>query len=124
MRVLVPVALALTVVVHAATAQPRRTRPTVDVTGVFQSNYDEVRLEQRGSHITGTYVCCGGGTIEGRITGRVIHYRWSGGGGDGGLGVWTAISRHELVGTWGSGDSEEDGGEWNLTRVGSSQIAN
>ena len=118
MRALLPVGLVLTVVVQAAAAGPRRPRPTVDVTGVFQSNYDEVSLEQHGSRITGTYVCCGGGTIEGRIDGRVIHYHWEGsnGGGDG-LGVWTAVSRHELVGTWGSGDSDDDGGEWNLDRI-------
>src|SRR5678815_3862764 len=49
----------------------------VDVTGDYTSNWDEVHLVQEGDKIHGTYVCCGGGTIEGRIIeGRIIKYEW------------------------------------------------
>jgi hypothetical protein len=92
----------------------------VDVTGRYQSNWDEVRLVQRGSHVTGTYVCCGGGTIEGDvIEDRVLRYRWHEprGAGDG-HGVWRIEGDH-LEGTWGFGKSVDDGGPWTLDRAGS-----
>ena len=41
--------------------------PTFDVSGRYTSNYDDVHLTQRGDRVTGSYVCCGGGTIDGRI---------------------------------------------------------
>ncbi len=92
------------------------------VTGRYQSNWDDVRLHQRGSHVTGTYVCCGGGTLDGEITGHTLHYRWHEprGAGDG-RGVWTIDGDH-LDGTWGHGNSESDGGPWTLQRT-ASQIA-
>jgi hypothetical protein len=98
-----------------------KTGPTqsarISVSGVFQSNYDEVRLTQRGDVVTGTYVCCGGGTIEGRITqGRVLRYRWRQPGSEG-RGVWTIESPDRLSGTWGSEQSEADGGRWDLERT-------
>ncbi len=92
------------------------------VTGSYQSNWSEVRLEQHGMHVTDTYVCCGGGTLEGEITGRALHFRWHEprGAGDG-RGVWT-IDGDRLDGTWGHGSSESDGGPWTLQRT-ASQIA-
>ena len=96
---------------------------TPNVTGRYHSNWDEVRLHQRGARVTGTYVCCGGGTIEGVIEGRTLHYRWHEprGAGDG-RGVWT-IEGDKLDGSWGFGDSETNGGPWTLDRTGA-QIAN
>lgn len=92
----------------------RAVQQTVDITGSYHSNWDEVTLAQRGDRVTGTYVCCGGGTIEGRIIeGTVIRYRWKQPGGEG-RGVWR-IEDRRLTGTWGSGASETDGGPWNLT---------
>jgi hypothetical protein len=95
----------------AAAATPR-----VDVTGEYTSNWDDVRLVQEGTRVEGTYVCCGGGTIEGRIIeGRVIKFHWHEprGAGDG-EGIWKITADGRLTGTWGRGQSNNDGGPWNL----------
>jgi hypothetical protein len=88
---------------------------SADVSGQYESNWDGVRLVQEGRDIHGTYVCCGGGTIEGRIyEGRVIRYHWSQPNAQG-EGVWEAIG-DRLEGTWGTGQSDDDGGRWDLVR--------
>lgn len=98
------------VAVAAASASPQ-----VDVTGEYTSNWDDVRLVQEGVYVRGTYVCCGGGTIEGRIyRGRVLRYHWRQPGSEG-EGVWE-IKGGRLEGTWGTGDSDRDGGRWDLER--------
>jgi hypothetical protein len=90
--------------------------PSIDVTGDYRSNWDDVRLVQRGDRVFGTYVCCGGGTIEGRITEkRVLRYRWQSPTGGDGMGVWT-IDGARLDGTWGWKQSQNDGGRWDLVR--------
>jgi hypothetical protein len=114
-RVATSATLALGILVaSAASAEaPRRT-----LGGTYTSNWDDVTLEQDGNRIRGTYVCCGGGTIEGRIVeGRVIKYHWSEPHGAGeGEGVWTITPSGALEGTWGHGQSVDNGGPWNLTR--------
>jgi hypothetical protein len=89
------------------------TRTQADVSGPYRSNWDDVHLEQRGRHVTGSYVCCGGGTIDGTIEGRTVRYRWKQPGGEG-RGIWT-IRDGRLDGTWGVGNDEDDGGRWDLT---------
>lgn len=112
-------ALALLLVAPLAAADNQRQS---SVTGRYTSNWDEVRLQQDGDRITGTYVCCGGGTIRGRVyEGRVIRYRWDQPGGTG-RGVWT-IQNGSLLGTWGSGQDDDDGGRWDLERTSSNHIA-
>ncbi len=104
--------VALVLAASAASAEaPRRS-----LSGVYTSNWDDVTLEQDGNRIRGTYVCCGGGTIEGRIVeGRVIKYHWSEPRGAGeGEGVWTITPSGRLEGTWGHGQSVDNGGPWNL----------
>lgn len=116
--------LALALVLAPLGAIADRSGPTgltrsakLDISGVFQSNWDEVRLAQRGDVVTGTYVCCGGGTIEGRIVeGRVLRYRWRQPGGEG-RGVWLIQNADRLEGTWGSGQDEASGGRWDLERT-------
>jgi len=97
-----------------------------DVTGDYTSNWDKVHLVQEGTRIRGTYVCCGGGTIEGRIVeSNVIRYRWHEprGAGDG-EGMWKITPSGSLDGTWGHGQSTSDGGPWTLVPKGQSgQIA-
>jgi hypothetical protein len=100
--------------------------PRVNVTGDYTSNWDEVHLVQDGDRITGTYVCCGGGTLKGRIIeGRIIKFEWDEPRGAGhGAGIWT-IKGNTLEGSWGHGQSNNDGGPWTLVRkVKQSQIAN
>lgn len=104
------VALLLVFTVASASA------PRIDVTGEYASNWDDVRLVQRGMDIHGTYVCCGGGTIEGRIyEGRVIRYQWKQPNGGEGEGVWEILPSGRLEGTWGSGGDDSHGGRWDLT---------
>src|SRR5690349_10312001 len=100
--------------------------PRINVTGDYTSNWDEVHLVQEGDRIHGTYVCCGGGTLDGRIIeGRIIKYEWDEPRGAGhGAGIWT-IKGNTLEGTWGHGQSDSDGGPWTLVRKKKpSQIAN
>ena len=93
----------------AADAPRKRT-----ISGTYSSNWDDVTLEQDGNRVRGTYVCCGGGAIDGRIIeGRVIKYHWHQPGADG-EGVWTITASGRLDGTWGTGQSVDDGGAWNL----------
>ncbi|MEO8701945.1 MAG: hypothetical protein ABI867_18010 [Kofleriaceae bacterium] len=119
-KMLARVLIALACFTPPAIAESSR----IDVSGLYHSNWNDVRLVQDGDHVTGTYVCCRGGTIEGRITeGRTLHYRWTQPGGQG-LGVWT-IENGRLDGTWGVGQSASNGGRWNLERAKrTNQIAN
>src|SRR5262245_33576299 len=110
------VVVALMIVPWAAVAVAHNPRGQT-VTGTYQSNWDEVKLEQRGKRIWGSYVCCGGGVIEGRIDGNTIKYSWSQGEGVEGRGVWTVVAPGKLDGTWGWNDDDKDGGDWNLERV-------
>jgi hypothetical protein len=91
-------------------------QPKVDVTGSYHSNWDDVQLVQDGNRVHGTYVCCGGGTIEGTIRGRILRYHWESPAGGVGNGVWL-IESTRLEGTWGSNKSDRDGGRWDLWRV-------
>lgn len=87
------------------------------LTGTYHSNWDDVTLTQHGTQITGTYVCCGGGMIRGTIDHGVVHYKWKQRGGSGeGHGVWT-IGDGRLDGTWGTEDSADNGGRWDLQRA-------
>lgn len=93
----------------------------VDVTAEYASNWDDVRLEQDGNQVFGSYVCCGGGKIEGRIINRgsEIRYHWEAlDGSSGGMGRWT-IDGDRLEGTWGSGQDDHDGGRWDLVKKSS-----
>lgn len=99
----------------AGANQSRIARSRVDVTGHYTSNYDDVTLVQKGDRVTGTYVCCGGGTIEGRvIEGSVIRYRWRQPGAEG-RGVWS-IDGSRLDGTWGVEQDDSGSGRWDLVR--------
>jgi len=89
--------------------------PAISVTGQYHSNYDDVTLVQFGDRVSGTYVCCGGGTIEGQIQGRILHFRWKQPSGWG-SGVW-AIEPGHLDGTWGNNQDEQSGGRWDLVQV-------
>ena len=110
----VVLALLLCAPLAAATNAPRP--PPVNVSGDYHSNWDDVRLVQDGDRVIGTYVCCGGGRIEGKIyEGRVLRYRWDQPGAWG-LGVWT-IDGTQLRGTWGHQRDAVGGGRWDLERV-------
>jgi hypothetical protein len=109
--VTLPIVLAVSV---AAARSPRQVR--VNVAGSYTSNWDEVSLAQDGDRVSGQYVCCGGGTIEGRIIeDRIIRYTWNEPRGAGhGKGVWRITKDGRLDGTWGRAESSDDGGPWTL----------
>lgn len=110
---LVVVAVLLIAPFAFATETPRARQ--INVTGTYSSNWNDVKLVQDGDRVSGTYVCCGGGTIEGRIIeGRTLRYVWRQPGGWG-LGVWTIDATH-LDGTWGHGQDAVKGGRWDLSR--------
>jgi hypothetical protein len=114
MPVLNPLRILPLLLVFSVAAAGTPQRLPVSITGDYTSNWDDVRLVQEGTRVHGTYVCCGGGTIEGRIIeGRVIRYHWRSGGGEG-EGTWTITPSGRLEGTWGSGTSADDGGDWTL----------
>jgi hypothetical protein len=96
----------------AAASSPKRA--IVNVTGTYSSNWNDVSLVQEGTSVRGTYVCCGGGTIDGRvIEGSIIRYTWRQPGGHG-EGVWRVTKSRRLDGTWGLRQSDNDGGPWTL----------
>jgi hypothetical protein len=106
--------------VVSASAEDTPEQRQVSVTGTYHSNYNDVKLSQDGNRVYGTYVCCGGGTIEGKIIeGRTIRYVWRQPN-SWGLGVWT-IERGRLGGTWGTGQNETSGGRWDLVIAKSNQ---
>jgi hypothetical protein len=84
------------------------------VTGSYDSNWGPIKLQQSGNRITGTYECCGGGRIDGTISGNTIRYRWTQPGASG-SGIWVVATTGELIGTWGNGADDSSGG-WNLRR--------
>lgn len=109
-------AVAASVPLAALAARP------IDVTGVYRSNWDEVRLVQHGTRVTGSYVCCGGGTVDGEIDGHILRYHWHEprGAGDG-IGVWR-VDGNRLDGTWGRA-TVDDGGPWVLEKITDAQLA-
>ena len=118
LRIAVIASLAITSVAFAVNPQ------AVNVTGSYSSNWDDVKLVQEGSRVHGTYVCCGGGTIEGRVVEGRLRYEWKGFNGTWGLGSWK-VDSNKLDGTWGTGQNEANGGRWDLVRkTQNRQIAN
>jgi hypothetical protein len=110
---MVRVLLALLIMVAVSAASTRR----YDISGEWASNWDDVKLVREGKYVRGAYVCCGGGTIEGQIYDeRIIRYHWKQPNGGEGEGVWEIVSSERLEGTWGSGQSDDDGGRWDLVR--------
>jgi len=88
---------------------------TFSLTGTYTSAYGPVQLWQHGDRITGTFSAGGGGTIEGRIIGNQIVFRWRNSK-EQGRGVWFVSSPNRIDGTWGTSHSNADGGAWNLSK--------
>lgn len=116
--------IALASLVALLTSNAVAEEKTLLISGTWDSTYGEVRLTQQGNRIKGVYPCCGGGTLEGRIVeNRVVKFHWIEPHGAGeGEGIWH-IRGGKLEGSWGRGQSETDGGIWNLWRPNQS-IAN
>ena len=94
-------------------------RVTRDVSGVYDSQYGRITIEQRGSRITGTYEnSAGPAMIKGRVRGNVVYFRWRQGDKEG-KGRFAIRGRRApvLAGTWGTYDSRSNGGRWTLQPV-------
>ena len=82
------------------------------ISGVYQSDWGSVILNDQGQNVSGTWK---NGTISGVKDGTVIHYTWYQGSVPGGRGVWQiSPDCAQLTGPWGKGNSDSDGGYWNL----------
>ena len=90
-------------------------------TGLWYSDFDDMRLVQEGNTVTGTFEYKDGGTLAGTLEGGVLVFEWVQ---TGDLNVgrrevrgrgYFVISNdgQQITGRWGYGDSHLDGGEWN-----------
>jgi len=59
-----------------AYGEPVGPPPQVDVTGVYETGYDLMRLEQEGNQVWGCYDCCSIGQLTGSMSGRVLQFEW------------------------------------------------
>lgn len=93
----------------AATAQP------VSFTGRWRTNWGIINLIQTGSQVNGTYTGNYSGSIQGVVTDRRLNFTWKQPEGLWGRGYFD-INRNDntlqIVGRWGAGISENNGGEW------------
>jgi outer membrane protein OmpA-like peptidoglycan-associated protein len=75
--------------------------PKVDVTGVYDTNYGALRLEQEGGRVWGCYYK-GDGQITGSVTGRVLQAEWrqAGDGRSGAVVMVLSATGDALNGVW------------------------
>jgi outer membrane protein OmpA-like peptidoglycan-associated protein/ankyrin repeat protein len=100
-----------------ACGQPVGPLPKVDVSGIYQTNYGPLRLEQDGTDVAGCYDYRGG-SLSGSLHGRVMQVEWRQ---DEGQRVGTGIlvlsaEGDALNGVWY--ENGELGGEWSGQRGG------
>ncbi len=82
------------------------------VSGVYQSDWGSVFLNEQYQNISGTWK---NGTVTGNREGNIINYIWYQGSNPGGRGIWQiSPDCSQLTGPWGKGNSDSDGGYWNL----------
>ncbi len=94
-------------------------RPTFS--GEWDSSWGRLSLAQRGDRVSGTYAGSVPGRVEGTVSGTRLDYRWSDSKRRSGRGYWIYTVDGQtvrLVGRWGSGDSDSDGGEWIASAAG------
>lgn len=115
-------ALSATAAIVRADVIPDATQLAVDLNGVWHTTWGsescELTLRQQGTSVTGGYVTTGAppGSVSGTFQGNVLTGRWQDQGSSGGFRLVFAADGRSFVGTWGSGNSYEDGGDWNGRR--------
>jgi hypothetical protein len=87
-------------------------------TGVWQTEWGNMRLAQGVTQANGTYDY-GGGLVEGTINDKTFRFRWINRlTGQSGMGQFNlATYGKTFEGTWGIGKSYTDGGKWNGSRI-------
>ena len=104
----------------------RATDPGCDISGTWKTNWGNITLSDglctpEGMEITGSYIKENQGTFQGTLTGPVLTGVWSEPevktGED--SGRFTFFFRNDccaFTGTWGTGESDTNGGEWSGNR--------
>jgi len=80
--------------------------------GDYTSVYGDVKLEQHGADVAATYP---NGTMTCVARGPLLDCAWDEGG-TVGRAMLTRQPRGNIVGTWGYGASDNDGGAWTMER--------
>lgn len=94
----------------------------LDLNGLWHTSWGsescDLTLRQNGSAVTGSYVTTGAppGTVSGVLQGTILTGSWSDSSSTGGFRMVFAPDGRNFVGTWGSGASFDDGGDWNGRR--------
>ena len=84
-----------------------RIEPNTTFNGVWDSDWGEIKLIQNGIDVIGTFI---GAELNGQVTGRKFFFDWIKEDENlSGRGVLT-IENGLLIGSWGHGDSRDDGG--------------
>lgn len=102
--------------------------PELDISGAvvagrYETDFGTLVLSQQGDRVTGTYSGEYNGRIEGRLSGWKLSFRWTQPDGQSGRGVFnfffdmTEQTLPRFTGTWGAGESEDDGGTWNGQQI-------
>ncbi|MCE9600322.1 MAG: hypothetical protein K8S54_20360 [Spirochaetia bacterium] len=83
----------------------------------FESDFGKMTFKQDKDLVTGTYEGEYPGMLEGKLVGRTLHFNWSQKDGTKGKGVFYFFPGESgqamsFNGTWGTGDSDSDGGSW------------
>lgn len=112
-------AVAANPIAHAGGGQ----RGVMNVAAVWATTWGSevctLTLQQSGTQVTGQYVTTGAppGAVDGTMEGNVLTGTWTDAGGSiGGMRLSFSEDGRSFVGTWGSGGSYDDGGDWNGRR--------
>jgi hypothetical protein len=124
-RVLFALMLAVSAVYAAVALPPSavEAQSGLNVTGFWSTNWDGnnagLTLRQSGSNVSGDYTteAAPPGNVSGTFQGRTLYGRWvDQAGSSGGFALTFSADGRSFVGTWGSGGSVDDGGNWNGAR--------
>lgn len=94
---------------------------SVNVEGEYTSEWGAVTLHQQGGRITGEYAYQHG-QIDGALVGNVIRYAWTESDSHGN-GIFVISTEGELIGTWGIGVDDTNGGGWRLRPTGRAGVS-
>ncbi|MDX9719536.1 MAG: hypothetical protein RBU37_02230 [Myxococcota bacterium] len=99
--------------------------PGASFEGLWYSNYGDMRLQQEGNKVTGTFDYKLGGSIEGELQGGVLVFDWRQEG-DLNLGRRDVFGKGYFVisdngisfeGKWGYAESYSNGGTWTANKA-------
>ncbi|MGC4043086.1 MAG: hypothetical protein QM758_04715 [Armatimonas sp.] len=100
----------------------RHYRREGDLSGVWESDYGLIRLEQMGASVKGTYTGGGGSTLEGTLSGNTLTLTWTEGTGATGTATFTFdAAGNSFTGSWKQKNS--NGGAWKGRRAQAGTMA-